>query len=411
MVSKTGVFIIGALGDIANTLFVGCSAIRRGLVSGAGLVTDLTPFADLNLVALENLEFGGHDIAEGSVPESADRIYRESRTFSREILDAVQADLQRINGNVVIDSSLQWNVLSPSDRLPPLDALIERMRGYLRGFIDKFGFDRVVLVNLTSAEPNPPLSEYHLDLTAFERLLNEDRKDLISPGMAWVYAGFSEGCAYVNFTPNLGANVAALQQLAEAKGVSYCGNDGKTGETLVKTALAPMFACRNLRVMSWEGYNLLGNNDGRTLNDPDNSKAKIGNKEAVLERILGYPVQAGVSINFVPSLGDWKTAWDLIHFQGFMDVPMTMQFTWQGCDSILAAPLVLDLIRLIHFAGCQGESGPTPHLASFFKNPIGVAEQSLSAQFGLLLEYVERHRSKIAAKSGGKNLAGLRAAT
>jgi myo-inositol-1-phosphate synthase len=229
--------------------------------------------------------------------------------------------------------------------------------------------------------------------------------------MAWVYAGFSEGCAYVNFTPNLGANVAALQQLAEAKGVSYCGNDGKTGETLVKTALAPMFACRNLRVMSWEGYNLLGNNDGRTLNDPDNSKAKIGNKEAVLERILGYPVQAGVSINFVPSLGDWKTAWDLIHFQGFMDVPMTMQFTWQGCDSILAAPLVLDLIRLIHFAGCQGESGPTPHLASFFKNPIGVAEQSLSAQFGLLLEYVERHRSKIAAKSGGKNLAGLRAAT
>jgi len=411
MASKTGVFIIGALGDVANTLFVGASAIRKGLVSGAGLVTELPPFADLSLIALENLEFGGHDIAAGSVPESAERIYRESRTFSREVLDTVQPDLQRITGNIVIDSSLQWSVLSPSDRLPLLDEMIERMRGYLRDFVNKFDLDDVVLVNLTSAEPNPPISEFHQDLTGFERLLNEDRKDLISPGMAWVYAGFSEGCSYVNFTPNLGANVVALQQLAEVKGVSYCGNDGKTGETLVKTALAPMFAYRNLRVMSWEGYNLLGNNDGRTLNDPDNSKAKIGNKEAVLEKILGYPVQSGVAINYVPSLGDWKTAWDLIHFQGFMDVPMTMQFTWQGCDSILAAPLVLDLIRLIHFAGCQGEFGSTPHLASFFKNPIGIAEQSLSAQFGLLLEYVERHRSKIAARSGIKNLAGLRAAT
>jgi myo-inositol-1-phosphate synthase len=152
-----------------------------------------------------------------------------------------------------------------------------------------------------------------------------------------------------------------------------------------------MFACRNLRVLSWEGVNLLGNNDGKTLADPRNREMKLRHKERVLEGILGYSPHAGVTINYVPSLGDWKTAWDLIHFRGFLDVPMTMQFTWQGCDSVLAAPLVLDLVRLMDFAARQGEHGPMRHLAAFFKQPLGVEEMDLHRQFQMLLDYAERH--------------------
>jgi myo-inositol-1-phosphate synthase len=173
----------------------------------------------------------------------------------------------------------------------------------------------------------------------------------------------------------------------------YYGDDGKTGETLVKTALAPMFACRNLRILSWEGVNMLGNSDGRTLDNPTNRAGKLENKGQVLERILDYTPHGDVTINYVPSLGDWKTAWDLIHFRGFLDVEMSMQFTWQGCDSILAAPLVLDMVRLSGFAAAQGEWGPMVHLAAFFKNPLDVDEMAFFPQFEMLLEYTRRHLS------------------
>jgi myo-inositol-1-phosphate synthase len=148
---------------------------------------------------------------------------------------------------------------------------------------------------------------------------------------------------------------------------------------------------RNLEVMSWEGFNMLGNSDGKTLSDPANCQSKLHNKARVLENILGYKPHSDVAINYVPSLGDWKTAWDFIHFKGFLDVPMTMQFTWQGCDSALAAPLVLDMVRLSEYAYRHKEKGLMRHLACFFKNPIGVEEMSLFVQFERLMEYAQTH--------------------
>ena len=123
------------------------------------------------------------------------------------------------------------------------------------------------------------------------------------------------------------------------------GYDGKTGETLMKSVLAPMFAKRNLDVMSWVGHNIFGNMDGKVLDDPANKKSKVTSKDRLLSQILGYPPQTLVSIEYIKSMGDWKTAWDHVHFRGFLGTPMTFQFTWQGCDSLLAAPLVLDLVR------------------------------------------------------------------
>jgi myo-inositol-1-phosphate synthase len=151
-----------------------------------------------------------------------------------------------------------------------------------------------------------------------------------------------------------------------------------------------MFAARNLEVMSWVGHNIFGNMDGKVLDDPRNKAAKVRSKDHLLAAILGYPPQTHVSIEYIESLGDWKTAWDHIHFRGFLGTPMTLQFTWQGCDSILAAPLVLDLVRLVERAHRGGERGALAWLACFFKSPVGVQEQSFAAQVSMLMEWAAR---------------------
>jgi myo-inositol-1-phosphate synthase len=181
----------------------------------------------------------------------------------------------------------------------------------------------------------------------------------------------------------------ALVELANRRRVPIAGRDGKTGETLVKTVLAPMFARRNLRLLSWVGHNILGNLDGRVLSDPRNKESKVRSKDQVIGEIVGYPLQTHTSIEYIESLDDWKTAWDHVHFQGFLGVRMSLQFTWQGCDSALAAPLVIDLARLALLAQRRDETGVLKHLACFFKSPMGVAEHDFFRQFGLLEDYVK----------------------
>jgi len=390
---KTGVWVIGAGGEIAATMIVGALAIRKGLAATTGFVTCMPPMSELDLPALDQLVFGGIDIRPVSLPHSASGIARNSRTFSHEMLEAVTPELERIGADIVIDSELSWMpraaVVGASQ--PPLEEIVSRLRRHLREFAQRHGLRQVIAVNLASAEARVATTAEHGQLSGFERLIRDNRRELVTPSMCYAYAAFLEGCAHINFTPSHGASIGALQELAAGSGLPYYGDDGKTGETLVKTVLAPMFAQRNLRVLSWEGINMLGNGDGKTLENPLNREAKIRNKAEVLEHILGYHPHADVDIKYVPSLGDWKTAWDLIHFTGFLDVPMTMQFTWQGCDSILAAPLVLDMVRLADFALRQGESGPMRHLACFFKNPLGVSEMALYPQFEMLLEYTCGH--------------------
>ena len=157
----------------------------------------------------------------------------------------------------------------------------------------------------------------------------------------------------------------------------------------MKSALAPMFAARNLNIMSWVGHNIFGNMDGLVLDDPVNKQTKVRSKDRLLGEILGYDPQTHISIEYIKSLGDWKTAWDHIHFQGFLGTPMILQFTWQGCDSLLAAPLVIDLVRLTDKAQRVGEKGLLTFLASFFKSPIGVAENDFVRQFQMLENWVQ----------------------
>jgi myo-inositol-1-phosphate synthase len=221
------------------------------------------------------------------------------------------------------------------------------------------------------------------------RSLQKKNAAALPASSLYAVAAISRGFSYVNFTPSLGSTVPAIEELADETGSLYGGQDGKTGETLLKSVLAPMFRYRNLEILSWVGHNIFGNRDGLVLDDPANKASKIKTKDQVISQIVGYKPQTHVSIEYIESLDDWKTAWDHIHFRGFLGTKMILQFTWQGCDSLLAAPLVIDLARLAILEWSRGGHGLMRHLACFFKRPLGVTTHNLFEQWRLLDEYVE----------------------
>jgi myo-inositol-1-phosphate synthase len=254
-------------------------------------------------------------------------------------------------------------------------------------FRERHDLDRVVVVNVASTEAVPDDHPAHTDLGLLEAALREP-PPVLPPSALHAYAAMLAGCPYVDFTPSTGARLPALDELARKQLLPYAGRDGKTGETLLKSVLAPMFAQRNLDVRTWSGINLLGGGDGANLADPAANSAKTASKQRVLEETLGQEPQGTVRIEFVEDIGNFKTAWDLITFAGFLGTRMRLEFTWHGCDSALAAPLVLDLARLTGAAHAAGRTGALTELAFFFKDPPGDVSHGLADQFRVLTEFV-----------------------
>jgi myo-inositol-1-phosphate synthase len=284
--------------------------------------------------------------------------------------------------------------LPGADRAESARAASERIRADLQAFREAHHLDQVVVVSVASTEPPFKLGDVHTSLERLVLALEQRQQPVLPASSLYAWAALDLGFPYINFTLSLGASFPAIQQLAVQRGAVFGGQDGKTGETLLKAVLAPMFARRNLHILSWVSHNILGNRDGLVLVDPQNKASKIRMKDEVIARIVGYEPQTHVSIEYIESLDDWKTAWDHIHFRGFLGVKMSLQFTWQGCDSILAAPLVLDLARLALLAQPRGEVGILRHLACFFKSPMGVRENDFFKQFALLEDYVQARESK-----------------
>ncbi|HKC82746.1 MAG TPA: inositol-3-phosphate synthase, partial [bacterium] len=322
----------------------------------------------------------------------------EGRIFDGRVLDALAADLAEIDRDIVRGGTR--GVPPPCGAVETPAAVIEQLVADLRGFRRRHALERVVVVNLATTEPIFTTPEDHLTLAALEDSLTGRGAAVFRPSTLYAYAAMRDGAAFVNFAASPAALVPAIRELAEREGVPFAGTDGKTGETLVKSALASLFRERDLQVLSWHGQNLLGNADGAALSEPEVKAAKVESKDGVVRGVLGYSPATSVDITYVPSLGDWKTAWDLIHFQGFLGTRMTMQFTWQGCDSILAAPLVIDLVRLADLALRRGESGPMTQAACFFKAPVGTPEHDLGRQYAVLDRYLRR--SRLSAVVGGK---------
>ncbi|MCC6493652.1 MAG: inositol-3-phosphate synthase [Pirellulales bacterium] len=392
---RFGLWLVGARGGVGVSAMAGLIAQRLRLADGTGLVTELPQFANASLPSWSDFVIGGHDIRSAQLVDELQRLHQESRVLSPELVGASRGELEAIDAE--IRPGTLWNVgrriaeLADVDGVRLLDerpprAIIERLQGDLGEFRARHELETVVVVNVASTEPLPDQRHWPATWAAAEQSLAKPDCPLPASTL-YAIAALDAGMPYVNFTPSLGALPAGIDELARLRGTCHAGRDGKTGETLMKSVLAPMFAARHLEVMSWVGHNIFGNLDGKVLDDPANKQAKLESKDRLIADILGYRPQTLISIEHIESLGDWKTAWDHIHFRGFLGTPMTLQFTWQGCDSLLAAPLVLDLARLTAAASQRGERGVLAFLSSFFKSPQGEAPPAFADQYRLLEQW------------------------
>jgi myo-inositol-1-phosphate synthase len=391
---RVGLWFIGACGGVGTTATLGLAALRRGLADTTSLVSALPLFARLDLDEPGQFVVGGHDVRRSSFAQTVQELHQRSNVFDATLIDACQPDLEQWAENVrpgtVLNAGPAISRLADvleAQRPDSPRAVIERIQADLQAFREKQRVDQVVVINVASTEAPCAVADWPTKSADFKTALEKRQVKVPASGL-YAWAALDLGLPYINFTPSLGASFPAALELAHQRKAVTGGKDGKTGETLLKTVLAPMFAHRNLRILSWVGHNIFGNRDGLVLDDPANKESKLKTKDQVISQVVGYKPQTHVSIEYIESLDDWKTAWDHIHFQGFLGTKMILQFIWQGCDSLLAAPLVLDIARLTLYAQRRGEVGILKHLACFFKSPMGVEEHDFFKQFAMLEQYV-----------------------
>ncbi|MBL9095153.1 MAG: inositol-3-phosphate synthase [Planctomycetaceae bacterium] len=385
--NRIGIWFIGAKGGVASTAVVGLLALKKGLTPTTALVSELPLFQKLDLVDWKDLVLGGHEIRDLSSYEEAARMNTESRAIDAGLIAKLKPELDKLDkvirpGTVANSgSTIEGFAMPAAKKSETPRETIDRLQGDLKKFADDNKLAHVIVINVASTEPPTDAAQFPTKWSELSKLLDKPKKCALPASSLYAIAALDLGYSHLNFTPSLGSSLPAIEELARERKTRHMGYDGKTGETLLKSVLAPMFARRNLKVMSWVGHNIFGNMDGKVLDDPANKKAKVTSKDRLLGQILGYPPQTLVSIEYIQSMGDWKTAWDHIHFQGFLGTPMTFQFIWQGCDSLLAAPLVIDLVRFTERAWRNGDTGTLTFLASFFKSPLGTPEHDFTVQF------------------------------
>jgi myo-inositol-1-phosphate synthase len=379
--SGTGLWLVGARGSVATTAVVGLLALRAKLVEPIGCVTERPEFAEVPLPAWEDIVVGGHDIVHTPLEKRADQL-AEAGLIPHRVLSATATGLRAVDARIRDGYHPACHTGAQSDA-------VERLVEDLTTFRATHGLDRVVVVNVSSTEPPVPELPEHSSLPLLTEALSDPARAVLPPSSLMAYAALRAGCAFVDFTPSPGIRLPALHDLAVTSGVPYAGSDGKTGETLLRTVLAPMFTSRALNVRSWAGTNLLGGGDGANLGDPAQAQGKLESKARGLAALLGEGVNAPLHIDNVPDLGEQKTAWDHVSFEGFLGARMSLQFTWTGLDSSLAAPLILDLTRLVSAAHAAGQSGPLADLAFFFKDPVGTEEHRFAQQTEMLSTWAQ----------------------
>ncbi len=385
---KLGVLLPG-MGAVATTFIAGVEAIRQGLSRPIGSLTQMgtvrlgkrtdnrSPRIGefVPLASLDQLEFAGWDVYRDNAYEAA----RKAGVLHNEHLAAVKPFLERIKPWPAVFDSVYVKKLSGENvkKGKSKRDLAEQVQADIDGFRKERGLSRLVMVWCGSTEVYREAGEVHSTLPRFERGLEESDPEIL-PSMIYAYAAIKAGIPYANGAPNLSADVPALLELAKKTGTPIAGKDFKTGQTLMKTVLAPAFKARLLGLQGWFSTNILGNRDGEILEDPESFKTKEVSKLGVLEHILQphiYPDLYGkihhlVRINYYPPRGDNKEGWDNIDIFGWMGYPMQIKVDFLCRDSILAAPIVLDLALFLDLASRTKMSGIQEWLSFYFKSPM-----------------------------------------
>jgi myo-inositol-1-phosphate synthase len=376
------------MGAVATTLFAGVEAVKRGLAQPIGSVTQMgrirlgkrnenrSPLIKelVPIAALEDIRFGGWDV----FPDDAYASASHAQVLEQDLLDQLKEPLQAIKPMEAVFAPEYVKRLHGTHvkKAATKRELGEMLRADIRRFMKENGCDRAVMLWCASTEVYIEPSAVHGDLASFEKGLAEN-DPAIAPSMIYAWAALKEGVPFANGAPNLTVDTPALLQLAKEQGVPVMGKDFKTGQTLMKTTIAPMLKARMLGLEGWFSTNILGNRDGEVLDDPGSFKTKEVSKLSVLEHILQpklYPELYGhfdhkVTIHYYPPRGDNKEGWDAIDIKGWLGYPMQIKVNFQCRDSILAAPVALDIALFIDLAARAGMKGIQEWMSFFFKSP------------------------------------------
>lgn len=366
MTDRLGVAIVGVGGAVATTAIAGVEMIKAGSNSLAGL-----PLADRNIEGLpgyRDMVFGGWDLADETLDRCALR-------------HGIIGEKELSNGASSLKGMKPWPAVGSTDFCANIDGgnkiaakshrdAIDIIRDDLGRFRTEQNLDQMVMINLASTERVPDLDADCLrNLDAFERGLDRDDA-AISPAMLYAYAAIGSDTPYANFSPSVAADAPPLAELARKLNVPVAGKDGKTGQTMMKTVIAPALRARALHVDGWFSTNILGNSDGKALDDPKSLQSKLNTKTELLEHLLGYPVEDHiVMIHYYRPRGDDKEAWDNIDVTGFLGQKMQIKLNFLCKDSVLAAPLVIEIARVLGLAQKRGDGGVQEQLGIFFKAP------------------------------------------
>ena len=384
---RLGVLLPG-MGAVATTTVAGVLLARKGLATPIGSLTQMntirlgqrtdnrTPLIKdfIALAELDDIVFGGWD----PIPDNAYESAVNAGVLSAQHLDPIRDELSAIAPMpAAFDTEYVTRLDGPNKKTGANKREIaESLREDIRKFKAENECNRLVMVWCGSTEIFLRAGPAHETVESFEKAMEENDPS-IAPSMLYAYAALKEGVPYANGAPNLSADFPALEQLAVDNGVPMCGKDFKTGQTLIKTILAPGFKTRMLGVRGWFSTNILGNRDGEVLDDPESFKTKEESKLGALEHILQpdvYPSLYGdlyhkVRINYYPPRGDNKEGWDNIDIFGWMGYEMQIKVDFLCRDSILAAPIVLDLALFLDLASRAGMSGIQEWLSFYFKAP------------------------------------------
>ena len=386
---RIGVALVGVGGAVATTAIAGIEMIKTGKNDRTGL-----PLAELSVPGLadyRDLVFTGWDVNGDDLATAAEK----HGVLDRDSLEAGGRGLKGIRPMAAVGSSRFCKNVDGENKFNAAGhrEAVERIADDLARFKRESGVDRVVMVNLASTERYPDLDAPALQsLQAFEKGLDES-DEAIGPAMLYAYAAIKAGSPYANFTPSVAADVKPLIHLARERNVAVAGKDGKTGQTFMKTVIAPALRSRSLHVDGWFSTNILGNRDGLALDDPNSLKSKLGTKKRVLDQMLGYPVEDHIiDIRYYRPRGDDKEAWDNIDITGFMGQRMQIKINFLCKDSILAAPLAIEIARCLGLADRRGQGGVQEQMGVFFKAPMMAngreAEHAFHTQETHLLDWM-----------------------
>ena len=387
---KLGVLVVG-LGAVSSTFITGVLMTRKGLAKPVGSMTQydvmrvgegadkkylkynqIVPLADLN-----DIVFGAWDVYSANAFESAVNCEVLKAKDILPVKDELEKIVpmkaafdhnyaKRLDGDNVKTCTSRWD-------------MTEQIRQDIRDFKKRTGVDRVVVLWAASTEVYVPVDkEVHYTLDQLEKAMKADDRARIAPSMCYAYAALSEGCPFIMGAPNTTVDIPAMWELAEKTRMPIAGKDFKTGQTLVKSGFAPIIGTRCLGLAGWFSTNILGNRDGLVLDEPDNFRTKEVSKLSTLESILVPEKQPDlytdyyhkVRINYYPPRNDNKEGWDNIDIFGWMGYPMQIKINFLCRDSILAAPLCLDLVLLSDLAARKGRYGIQRFLSFFLKSPM-----------------------------------------